>query len=91
VHFFTGPDDSFLDNVKTGPIEVGYNAWIGANVTIGRNVTVGHHSIVAANSLLLRDVPPGHLASGVPAAPVREVWTPDPASADADIPDIEAD
>jgi acetyltransferase-like isoleucine patch superfamily enzyme len=74
AHYFTGPDDPFVDNVKTGRVELGYNTWIGAKATIGRNVTVGHHSIVAANSLLLIDVPAGHLASGVPATVGRRVY-----------------
>jgi acetyltransferase-like isoleucine patch superfamily enzyme len=74
THYFTEPDDPFVDNLKTGPVELGYNTWVGAKATIGRNVTVGHHSIVAANSLLLIDVPDGHLASGVPATVVRRVY-----------------
>jgi acetyltransferase-like isoleucine patch superfamily enzyme len=72
-HFFTGPDDSFTDNVKTGPIEIGYNAWLGAMVTVARNVSIGHHAVIAANALVVGDVPPGYLASGVPAAVVRRV------------------
>src|SRR3954453_13313181 len=46
-HFFTSPDDSFTENVKTGPIEIGYNAWLGAKVTVARNVTIGHHAVIA--------------------------------------------
>jgi acetyltransferase-like isoleucine patch superfamily enzyme len=73
AHYFTTPDDWMLDNLKTGPIEIGYNAWIGAKATIGRNVTLGDHVVVAANSLVVDDVPAGHLASGVPAAIVRRI------------------
>ena len=76
VHYFTAPDDHFLDNTKTGPIELGYNSWIGAKATIGRNVTIGEYAVVAANSLVLEDVPAGHLAAGVPAKVVRPVRLP---------------
>ena len=76
AHFFTGPDDWMADNLKTAPIEIGYHAWIGAKATIGKNVTIGDHSVVAANALVLDDVPEGHLASGVPAVVVRPVRRP---------------
>jgi len=76
VHYFSAPEDSFLDNVKTGSIELGLNAWVGVKATIGRNVTVGDYAVVAANSLVLEDVPAGHLAAGVPAKVVRPVRLP---------------
>jgi len=76
VHYFTEPDTWAIDNVKPGSIVLGYNAIVFPNVTIGRNVTVGDFSLVAANSLLLADVPPGHVATGVPATHVRRVRLP---------------
>ena len=76
VHYYSAPDEFFGDNVRTGPIVIGYNAWVGAQVTIGRHVSVGDFSVVAANALLLKDVPSGHLASGVPAEVVRPVRLP---------------
>jgi carbonic anhydrase/acetyltransferase-like protein (isoleucine patch superfamily) len=76
AHYFTTPDEWILDNVKTGPVEIGYNVWIGSKVTIGRHVTIGDFAIVAGNALVVTDVPSGHLASGVPAKIVREVKLP---------------
>lgn len=73
AHFFTGPDDAFVDNMKTGPIEIGYNAWLGAKATVGRNVRIGDHCVVGANSMVVRDAPAGHLVSGVPADTVRRI------------------
>jgi acetyltransferase-like isoleucine patch superfamily enzyme len=78
-HHYTGPDDWVLDNVHTAPVEIGYNAWIGAKATVGRGVRIGDHAVVAANSLVTRDVPSGHLASGVPAEvrrPLDLPWRP---------------
>lgn len=78
AHHYTTPEQWFLDNVKTGPVEIGADTWIGAKATISRGVTVGDHAIVAANSLVTRDVPAGQLASGVPAEVSRPVdlpWT----------------
>jgi acetyltransferase-like isoleucine patch superfamily enzyme len=76
VHYYTAPDEFFADNVRTGKIVVGYNAWVGAKATIGRNVTIGDFSVVAGNALVLDDVPSGHLASGVPAQVIRPVRLP---------------
>jgi len=86
AHYFTGPDDWMGDNLKTGPIEICYNAWLGAKVTVGRNVTIGHHAVVAANALVVEDVPPGYLASGVPAVAVRRIvpWLDDDSPASSE-------
>jgi acetyltransferase-like isoleucine patch superfamily enzyme len=91
VHYFSTPDEFFADNVKTGSIELGYNSWIGAQVTVGRNVTVGDFAVVAANALVLDDVPSGHLASGVPATIVRPVRLPwrDGATAEVSKPAVD--
>lgn len=76
VHYFTTPDEWFLHNVRTAPVSIGYNAWLGAKATIARGGRIGDHAIVAANSLVTTDVPAGHLASGVPAEVVRPVKRP---------------
>ena len=53
------------------PIMVGERAWIGANVTVMPGVTIGPDAIVAAASLVARDVPANTLVAGVPARVVR--------------------
>lgn len=53
------------------PITVGARAWIGANVTVLPGVTIGPDAIVAAASLVARDVPANTLVAGVPARIVR--------------------
>ena len=79
-HVLGGPDGEWLHRIKTAPVVIGRNAWIGAKATIARGVHVGEGAVVAANSLVLKDVPPGQLASGVPAQVVR------PLAADPDPP-----
>lgn len=51
----------------TKPIKIGNRVWIGANVTILKGVTIGDGSIIAAGSLVNRDIPANSLAGGVPA------------------------
>lgn len=54
------PDDD-LD------VHVEDDVWIGANVTILKGVRVGRGAVVAAGSLVLKEVPPYTVAGGVPA------------------------
>jgi acetyltransferase-like isoleucine patch superfamily enzyme len=70
-HVLGGADGEWLHRVKTEPVVIGRNAWICAKATIARGVHVGESAVIAANSLVLKDVPPGQLASGVPAEVVR--------------------
>ena len=50
-----------------GCIEVMDNVFIGSNTTILSNVRIGPNAIIAAGSLVNRDVPPNSIAGGVPA------------------------
>lgn len=50
-----------------GCIEIMDNVFIGANSTILYNVRNGPNSIVAAGSVVTKDVPPGVIVGGVPA------------------------
>jgi len=72
-HTYDGPHEWFGHNVVTGPIEIAENAWLGAKVTVARGVRIGRRAVAGANSLVVKDVPDGWLASGVPAQLVREV------------------
>ena len=55
-----------------GPL-IRAGAQIGVNTTILPYVTIGAGAIVGAGSVVTRDVPPGTLAYGNPAVPVRRV------------------
>lgn len=57
----------------SAPISIENHVWIGANVTILKGVSIGRGSVIAAGSLVTRDVPPGKLAAGVPARVLRPV------------------
>lgn len=52
---------------KNAPVTIGKNCWIGANSTILPGVTIGDYCIVAAGSVVTKDVPSGVLVAGNPA------------------------
>ncbi|MBP2299360.1 sugar O-acetyltransferase [Azospirillum picis] len=55
------------------PIRIERNVWIAAGATIIGGVTVGENSVVAAGSVVTRDVPPDTLVGGNPARPIRSL------------------
>jgi acetyltransferase-like isoleucine patch superfamily enzyme len=55
------------------PIVIGRNAWIAAGATIIGGVTVGENSVVAAGSVVTKDVPPNTLVGGNPAKVIRSI------------------
>ena len=56
----------------SAPIIIEDYVWIGINVTILKGVKVGEGAVIAANSLVNRDVPPRTLVAGVPARVVKD-------------------
>lgn len=56
-----------VQKVTTKPIVIEDESWIGANAVITAGVTVGKHSVVAAGSVVTKDVPPYSIAAGNPA------------------------
>lgn len=53
-------------------INIGNDVWIGARVTLLDGVTIGDGAIVAAGSLVNRDVPPYSIYGGVPAKEIKK-------------------
>lgn len=60
-----------LDSLSKGPIIVEDEAWIGYGVTVLSGVTLGKGCIVAAGSVVTRDIPPYAIAGGNPARIIR--------------------
>ena len=52
---------------KALPITVGDNCWFGANVTVLQGVSIGSGCVIAAGSVVTRDLPDNAMAAGVPA------------------------
>lgn len=58
---------------RADPIVVGDGCWIGASSLILGGVAIGAGSIVAAGSVVTKDVPPHTLVAGVPARVKRQL------------------
>jgi len=61
------------DCVNTKPIKVCSNAWIGMHAIILKGVTIGEGAVVAAGSVVTRDVEPWTVVAGNPAKPVKKL------------------
>lgn len=59
--------------VVAKPIAIGRNVWIAAGATVIGGVTVGENWVVAAGSVVTRDVPPNTLVGGNPARVIRSI------------------
>lgn len=62
-------EDRGLDirNKKTAPVSIGSYVFIGTRCLIGKGVSIGDRSIVAAGSVVVKDIPPGQIWGGNPA------------------------
>jgi len=49
------------------------DVWIGANVVILPGVTIGECSVIAAGSVINKDIPPFTIAAGVPAKVIKQI------------------
>src|SRR6201995_4594839 len=59
--------------VTAKPIVIERNVWIGASATIIGGVTVGENSVIAAGSVVTKNVPPNTLVGGNPARVIRSI------------------
>ena len=72
THDYDHPDMPLL----RPPIYIADDAWIGADAFVGPGVTVGTRAILGARSSAFSDIPPGKIAVGSPARPIKDRPTP---------------
>lgn len=56
-----------------GKIKIGKGTWLGSHVVITNNVTIGKGSVIAAGSVVTRDIPDSVMAAGSPAVIVKNL------------------
>ncbi len=61
------------EGIKSAPIVIGRNVFIGARSVILKGVTIGDNSVIAAGSVVSRSVPENCIAGGNPAKPIRNL------------------
>ena len=66
-------DPATRHSLLTKPIAVGRNVWLGADVKVLAGVTIGENAIVAAGSVVTKDVPANMVVAGSPARIIREI------------------
>jgi acetyltransferase-like isoleucine patch superfamily enzyme len=72
-HVFDKPDMGIKEQgVHRQFVIIEDDCWIAANSIILAGVTVGRGSIVAAGSVVTRDVPPYSIVAGVPAVVIKQ-------------------
>ncbi|WP_458761381.1 chloramphenicol acetyltransferase [Afipia sp. TerB] len=80
--YFPGePDDAdFFDWRRSHRVDIGHDVWIGHGAVIlpGRNIGTG--AVVAAGSIVTKDVPAYTIVGGNPARPIRRRFPEDVAS-----------
>ena len=54
-------------SVSSSPIHIGDKVWIGNHATVLKGVTVGNGAVIAAGSVVTKNIPPNCLVAGVPA------------------------
>ncbi len=54
-----------------GDVVIGNDVWIGHGTSFVSGVTIGDGAVIAANSHVVKDIPPYYLAGGNPARPIK--------------------
>jgi acetyltransferase-like isoleucine patch superfamily enzyme len=78
IHYLTTYINSNLFNgelkqfKEENTITIGHDVWMGHNVIIVGNVTIGNGAILAAGSVVTKDVEPYAIVAGVPAKTLKK-------------------
>jgi putative colanic acid biosynthesis acetyltransferase WcaF len=72
-HVCAGTHDYLAPNLPLvrSSIRVGNGVWIAADVFVGPDVSIGDNAVIGARSVVVKDIPPGVIAAGHPARPIK--------------------
>lgn len=57
--------------LSIAPVQIGDHVWIGSNSMVLKGVTIGDGAVIAAGSVVTKDVPAHSLVGGVPAKVIK--------------------
>jgi len=66
-------DDRKMRQEDVAPVVIEDNVWIGMRSIILKGVTIGHGAVVAAGSVVTKDIMPLTLVGGNPASKIRSI------------------
>lgn len=66
------PWTDFFEKRASRRTYVGHDTWIGSQAIIKPELNIGHGSVIAAGSVVTKDVAPFMIVAGVPAVPLRK-------------------
>ena len=67
VHAASPEVDAAFAAIRSAPVVIEDDAWVGFNATVLKGVTIGRGAVVGAASVVTRDVPPWTVVAGNPA------------------------
>lgn len=56
---------------QSAPLKIGHDVWIGSKVVLKGGIKIGTGAVIAANSVVTKDVPPYAIVGGNPAKLIR--------------------
>ena len=65
--------EEYLKAIPAAPIQIDDDVWIGARCQILKGVHIGARSIIAAGSVVTKDIPADVIAGGNPCRVIREI------------------
>ena len=65
--------DALYSKISSSPIEIGNDVWIGARCQILKGVHIGSRSIIAAGSVVTKDIPEDVIAGGNPCKILKSI------------------
>jgi len=68
-----GGDMRLWKHSENEAIIIGENVWVGEKSRIQKGVSIGDNSIIAAGSIVTKNVPPNTIVAGIPAKIIKEI------------------